>query len=112
MGHLGFGVAALDHRLALHRGEAHGARERVRNTGRPHFKVCLIIQLELTWNAYNFPVHFWEHCDVDRDDHDRFLRAGLRHDRPLRPRLVGDGQAPEGARQPPGQLKAYLQNIS
>ena len=39
MGHLGFGVAAVDHRLALHRGEAHGARERVRDTGRSHSKV-------------------------------------------------------------------------
>ena len=33
MGHLGRGVAAVDHRVAVHRGEAHGARDRMRDTG-------------------------------------------------------------------------------
>ena len=50
MGHLGFGVAAVDHRLALHRGEAHRARERVRDTGRSHSKVYLIPRNNISFN--------------------------------------------------------------
>ena len=47
-------------------------------------------------------VHLREHDNVDRDDHDRLLHPGLGHDRTLRARLVGDGQAAEGTRQPAG----------
>ena len=66
--------------------------------------------INLTHFSNQLSVHLREHGNVDRDYHDRVLRAGLRHDRALRPSLVGDRQAPEGAGQPPGERDRSFPN--
>ena len=81
-------MAALDLGVALYRGRAHRARQRLLH-----------------------PVHLLQRGHVHRDRDDRLLRAGVGDDRAVRAGVVGDGEAAEGAGAPAGGQEEQQQAV-